>query len=444
MLLRERYSWAASQHATTEFEYYVNSWISRYPKLSGNPGPVGDMCRLATPDDLPFRKMLLRIQAVVLNNRQRILEAYIDAGVSPNIVSAGHGMGSLLFIAAISNHSDMVEFLFEKGAEPRRRPELPSEWSMLDEVGVYIHSEKPVDNWEKTMLSFLERGVIFSKPTVARQLCGMPNAPHLLEVALRNGLDIHRISLLHIAAERDNRELLKTILSHAPEQLHAQAILSSTRYPVRHQPALDVAISSGITMNVGYLLDMGSKPTFYSLEDAIDICKTGRSGDRVKFPYESPGWRAWKLLWVGYVQRIASKLDLDSVEAASTLERILRDESWSVQWENPEDGSLYLPALFRKMSRRSRLLYARRLDFRRYEVRLTVARIKLQKLEDDLDRPKPSWWQALDRRVSRDTSISLEIIREIEKAKERDYVEQKVKGLEEILQLRHEAAVDVP
>ncbi|PWY69372.1 hypothetical protein BO83DRAFT_409477 [Aspergillus eucalypticola CBS 122712] len=385
--------------------------------------------------------MLLRIQAVVLNNRQRILEAYIDAGVNPDIVSAGHGMGSLLFIAAISNYSDMVEFLFQKGAEPRRRPELPSEWSMLDEVGLYIHAEKPVDNWGKTMLSFLQLGVIFSELIVARQLCGIPNAPHFLEVALRNGLDIHRtwrgISLLHIAAGSDNRQLLKTILSHAPEQLHAQAILDSTRYPIRHQPALDVAISSGITMNVGYLLDVGSKPTFYSLEDAIQICKTGRGGDRVEFPYESPGWRAWKLLWVGYVQRMASKLDLDSVEAASTLEKILRDEAWS-------DGSLYLPALFRKMSRRSRLLYARRLDFRRYEVRLTVARIKLQELEDNLDRLKPSWWQALDRRVSRDRSINLKIIQELEKAKERDYVEQKVKGLEKILEPRHEAAVDLP
>ncbi|GAA90928.1 hypothetical protein ASPFODRAFT_64053 [Aspergillus luchuensis CBS 106.47] len=392
--------------------------------------------------------MLLRIQAVVLNNRQRILEAYINAGVNPNIVSAEHGMGSLLFLAAVSNHSDMVEFLFEKGAEPRRRQTSPAEWSILDEVGVYIDTEKAVEDWGETMLSFLERGVLFSHPELTRQLCNMSNAPHLLEVALRNGLDIHHTlgetCLLHFAAGIDNQQLLKTIISHAPEQLHARAILDSMRYPVRHQPALDVAISSGITMNVGYLLDMGSKPTFYSLEDAIRICNTGRCGDRVKCPYGSGGWIAWKLIWVRYVQLIASKLDLDSVEAASTIEKILRNESQSVQWEDTEDGSLYLPDLFRKMSRRSQLLYARRLEFRRYEVRLTVARRKLQELEDNLDRSKPSWWQTLDQRVPRDTSVCRKIIQEIEKAKERDYVEEKVKGLEEILKLRHEAAVDLP
>ncbi|RAH61659.1 hypothetical protein BO85DRAFT_501062 [Aspergillus piperis CBS 112811] len=339
--------------------------------------------------------MLLRIQAVVLNNRQRILEAYINAGVNPNIVSAEHGMGSLLFLAAVSNYSDMVEFLFEKGAEPRRRQTSPAEWSILDEVGVYIDTEKAVEDWGKRCY-------------------------HSLNAV--NGLDIHHTlgdtCLLHYAAGIDNQQL--------------------------HQPALDVAISSGITMNVGYLLDMGSKPTFYSLEDAIRICNTGRCGDRVKCPYGSGGWIAWKLIWVRYVQLIAIKLDLDSVEAASTIEKILRNESQSVQWEDTEDGSLYLPDLFRKMSRRSQSLYARRLEFRRYEVRLTVARRKLQELEDNLDRSKPSWWQTLDQRVPRDTSVCRKIIQEIEKAKGRDYVEEKVKGLEEILKLRHEAAVDLP
>ncbi|RDK39033.1 hypothetical protein M752DRAFT_285847 [Aspergillus phoenicis ATCC 13157] len=491
-LLRERYSWAAFQHATTELKYYVKSWISLCPQLSGNPRPTGDICRLATPEDAPTIAIhtLPRIQAVVLNNRRSILEAYIDAGIDPDEIVVGRGWGSLLLIAAISNNTEMVEFLFEKGAKPRRSYMwLPSESSILDEVAWCNVHEKPAEIWEKTALSFLERGVIFSSLHMAKELGRMPNAPHLLEVALRNGLDIHRTwesrSLLHIAARRNTPHLMKTILSHAPEQVNIHEIVRTVGgYIERQQSALDIAISEGKTKNVGFLLGMGSKPTFYSLEVAIRISdKSVFYGDGIEEVADITDWFAWKLQWVDYVHIIASKLDLDSEEAALPLERILHSAWGSAQQGNEEDGRLYLSVLFRKMSLRTRLLYAGLIAFEAYEDSLTAAKKNIEDLEERFYQLKSQWWQVWRCKVSGDRSINHEkledirnnveeldienearvfeyVLENVEKrlenagkrleyvleyvGKKLEYVKRQVKGLEDILELRNEATLDSP
>ncbi|GLA01323.1 hypothetical protein AnigIFM60653_011574 [Aspergillus niger] len=268
---------------------------------------------------------------------------------------------------------------------------------------------------------------------MAKELCRMPNAPHLLEVALRNGLDIHRTwesrSLLHIAARRNTPHLMKTILSHAPEQVNIHEIIRTVGgYIERQQSALDIALS----------------------ED----------------------WFAWKLQWVDYVHIIASKLDLDSEEAALPLERILHSAWGSAQQGNEEDGRLYLSVLFRKMSLRTRLLYAGLIAFEAYEDSLTAAKRNIEELEERFYQLKSQWWQIWRCKVSGDRSINhgkLEDIRnkveelDIENevrvlenvgkrledvleyvGKKLEYVKRQVKGLEEILELRNEATLDSP
>ncbi|GKZ79217.1 hypothetical protein AnigIFM56816_003101 [Aspergillus niger] len=240
---------------------------------------------------------------------------------------------------------------------------------------------------------------------MAKELCRMPNAPHLLEVALRNGLDIHRTwesrSLLHIAARRNTPHLMKTILSHAPEQVNIHEIVRTVGgYIERQQSALDIAIS----------------------ED----------------------WFAWKLQWVDYVHIIASKLDLDSEEAALPLERILHSAWGSAQQGNEEDGRLYLSVLFRKMSLRTRLLYAGLIAFGAYEDGLTAAKKNMEELEENFDQLKSQWWQLWRCKVSGDRSINHEKLEDIRnnveeldienEARVFEYVENVGKRLEDVLE----------
>ncbi|GKZ47316.1 hypothetical protein AbraIFM66951_010675 [Aspergillus brasiliensis] len=421
---------------------------------------------------------MTRIETVVLDNRRSTLEAYLDAGIDPNMLAARHGFVSLLFLAATSNHSDIVELLLNRWANPRQNYGCcPSDWSILDQLGWYYQAHRPGENWEKTALTFLERGASFSSLGMAEQLCSMPNASHVLEVAIGNGLDIRRtftedgeytfepgtervgVSFLHIAAAKGTPDLMKTILDHAPEltnvcvtvvypnnppplmlwhHLQSYKVLCQ-RSTTQHHPPLDAAVERGDARNVGYLLERGSEATFLSLEGAIKVSNTKPNTwhvEDIEEPADSVEWLAWKVQWADYVQIIAGKLDLDSKEAALSLERILAYASWWARNGDGDDGRLYLPGLLSKMSLRNRLHYTRRLELESYVQSLTAARKKIKELEGQLElenkrkRLKPNRRLAGRNTLFRDRSITSEKL---------EYVGKEVEGLEQILELRREA-----
>ncbi|GLA24504.1 hypothetical protein AnigIFM63604_002305 [Aspergillus niger] len=206
-------------------------------------------------------------------------------------------------------------------------------------------------------------------------------------------------------------------------------------------------------------------------------------GDGIEEVADITDWFAWKLQWVDYVHIIASKLDLDSEEAALPLERILHSAWGSAQQGNEEDGRLYLSVLFRKMSLRTRLLYAGLIAFEAYEDSLTAAKKNIEDLEERFYQLKSQWWQVWRCKVSGDRSINHEkledirnnveeldienearvfeyVLENVEKrlenagkrleyvleyvGKKLEYVKRQVKGLEDILELRNEATLDSP
>ncbi|GLA63138.1 hypothetical protein AtubIFM55763_005645 [Aspergillus tubingensis] len=439
---------------------------------------------------------LPRLDAIITNNDRNLVEKYIDAGIDPNMEIWGHGSGSLLLRAGRCTRIDIIQMLLGKGAEPRRTLwSSPSEWSILDELANWHQYNLYSTHWKETTLLFLGRGVIFSSLKMAEQLCGMQDAPHVLEVALGQGLSIHHtftevdtnhdgitverenISWLHAVVPKGTPEMIKHILDRAPEQLTALEIVHTTKIPWymlwhptgnhmlyrfdthRNRSPLDLAVERGKDKIVGYLLDLGIKPTFETLEGAIQLANRKQDKFYWNCRLDPMEWLEWKLQWVDLVQIIASKLDIDGAEATSLFERILEYASWAARPGGEDDGRLYLSGLLKKLSLRTQLLYADRLAFDDYENSLTEVRKKFEELAGEIDQSNSECWQAWRNKVSRYGSINdgvleryYEMLEDIEDhvdelefaEKKLQYIARQVKGLEEILQLRRESTLDLP
>ncbi|PYI09524.1 hypothetical protein BO78DRAFT_438209 [Aspergillus sclerotiicarbonarius CBS 121057] len=365
VLRKHCYSERAKRHALELEMYHVDNWQWAHR----GPLPCSG-CRNSN-NGYNTRSPGSRLSIVIYCHEYNRFKSFVDAGIDLNMFIDDYWNARLLLTVLNHGTHDMAKLLLERGADMKTFPlshkrhvlELSDHpWQILDEIHEYHGSGVNIENLQL----LLEKGATFSTMRNFPSICKADSSVKLLELALKNGVDIHRIyrpkwqdkdpyslcsgemTVLHYAAATGTPDLLDFILRKAPEQL---------KYI---EDVLEMAFRFDRPENALYILHKGGQPTPDQLQFAF-----GKA-------FESEHWHE-------IIQLIGPRLDLGAPEAVPCVQRCLDHLQGLGQYGLIVD-------LLKLIKPAARLLYVDSLDIEAYDKDLECARKFIKEFTEEPER----------------------------------------------------------